>query len=135
MWGKSSNSKEHIKWDVCERTVFCFSYQPYLFGIQPDLFTFPYRTNGNHVKDLSTVGHVISERHWKITFDFIKIVSNYGSKQETVCQTVRFISHFSLKPYIQYWKYFHYMVLESVDRHYNKKIGWLDFSARLPQRA
>ena len=22
----NNNNKEHIKWDICERTVFCFGY-------------------------------------------------------------------------------------------------------------
>ena len=30
-------------------------------------FTFPYQTNRNHVMDVSVVGHVISEQHWKST--------------------------------------------------------------------
>ena len=72
-------------------------------------------------RDSRTIGHVILKRHWKSTFDFTEIVNNYGLKQETVCQIVRFISHVSLKLYIQYWKYFHSMVLGSVRRDYSKK--------------
>ena len=34
-----------------------------LWRNQPNLFTFSYQTNGNHAMELSTVGHVISERH------------------------------------------------------------------------
>ena len=64
---------------------------------QPYLFTFPYRTNGNHATELSTVSHVISERRWKITLDFTEIVNKYGLKRGTVCQIVKFISHYSLK--------------------------------------
>ena len=77
------------------------------------------------------VSHVISEWHWKSTFDFTEIVNKYGLKQGTVCQIVRFISHFSLKLYIQYIKYFHSMVLGSVGRDYSKKNRVLEFLARL----
>ena len=66
---------------------------------QPYLITFPYRTNGNHATELSTVSHVISERRWKITLDFTEIVNKYGLKRGTVCQIVKFISHYSLKLY------------------------------------
>ena len=66
---------------------------------QPYLFIFPYQTNGNHATELSTVGHVISEPHWKSTFDFTEIVNNYGLKRGTVRQIVRYISQ-SLKLYI-----------------------------------
>ena len=105
---------------------------------QPYLFTFPYQTNGNHATELSTVGHVISERHWKSTFDFTEIVNN-ALKRGTECQIVKFISHFSLKLYIlyiQYWKYFHSMVLGSVGRDHSKKIRcfWPKFLASFPQR-
>ena len=34
-----------------------------------------YQTNGNHATEPQTVGHVISKRHWKSTFDFSEIVS------------------------------------------------------------
>ena len=71
------------------------------------VFTFPYRTNGNHAMETSTVGHIISERHWKSIFDFTEIVNNYRLKRRTICQIVRFISIFSLKLYIQFRKYFH----------------------------
>ena len=72
--------------------------------VESVVFTFPYQSNGNHATELSTAGHVISERRWKSTFDFTKIVNNYGLKWGTVCQIVRFISQFSLKLYIQFWK-------------------------------
>ena len=74
------------------------------------VFTFPYQTNGNRATEPSTVGRVILEWHWKCTFDFIEIVNNYGLKQGTVCQTVRFISQLSLKPDIQFLKYFQSVV-------------------------
>ena len=32
-----------------------------------------YQTNGNHAIEPKTVGHIISERHWKSTFDFSEI--------------------------------------------------------------
>ena len=87
---------------------------------QPCLFTFPYQTNGNHATELLTVGHVISERHWKSILDFTGIANTYELKRGTVCQIVRFIYHFSLKLYIQYLKYFHSMVSGSVGRDYSK---------------
>ena len=57
------------------------------------LFTFPHQTNGSHepCHGAITVGHVISERHWKSAFDFIEIVSNYGLKRGTVWQILGFI--------------------------------------------
>ena len=66
---------------------------------QSYLFTFPYQTYGNYATELSTVGQVISGRHWKGTFDFAEIVNNYGLKRGTVCLSVRFNSHFSLLLY------------------------------------
>ena len=39
------------------------------------VFTFPYQTNGKHAKEPYIVGHVISEWHWKSTFDFSEIVN------------------------------------------------------------
>ena len=51
---------------------------------QPYFLTFPYHTNRNHATELLTVAYVISERHWKSTFDFTEIISNYGLKRGTV---------------------------------------------------
>ena len=59
--------------------------------------------------------------HWKSTFDFSEIVNNYGFKRGTVWKIVRFISQFSLKLYIQFWKYFHNMILGKLGRGYCKK--------------
>ena len=67
---------------------------------QSNLFTFPYQTNGNHATELSAVGHIISEWHWKSTFNFTEIVNNYWLKRGIV------ISLFSLKLYTQYWSIF-----------------------------
>ena len=64
---------------------------------------------------------VISVRHWKGTFDFIEIVNNYRFKGGTTCQIVRFISQFSLKLYIQFWKYLRSVLLGSIGRSYSKK--------------
>ena len=50
------------------------------------LFTFANQTNGDHATEPQTVGHVISEQHWKSTFDFSEIVNNYGLKRGTLCQ-------------------------------------------------
>ena len=47
------------------------------------VFTFPYQTNGSHATEPSIVGFVMSERHWKITFDFTETVNNYGLKRTT----------------------------------------------------
>ena len=68
------------------------------------LFTFPHQ-----------------ERHWKRIFDVSEIVNNYGLKRRTVWQILRFISQFSLKLYIQYWKFFHSMILGRVAKGYCKK--------------
>ena len=95
------------------------------------VFTFSYQANGNHATEPSRVGHVISERHWKSTFDFNEIVKNYRLKQGTVCQIVRFISQFSPKLYKQFWKYFHSMVLGSVGRGYCGKTRVLEFLAKM----
>ena len=65
---------------------------------------------------INSLCYVISERHWKSTFDFTEIVNNYGLKLGTVCKILRFISQFSLKLYIQLLKYFHSMVLGSLGR-------------------
>ena len=66
------------------------------------IFSFPYQTNGNHIMEPLTVGHVISEWHWKSTFNFTEIVNDYGLKRGTVCQIVRFMSQLSLELYIQF---------------------------------
>ena len=68
-------------------------------------FTFLYEANGNHATKLSTLGHVISKWHWKITFNFTEIVNNYWSDWETICQIVTFSSQFFLKLYIQFWNF------------------------------
>ena len=73
------------------------------------------------VTEPSTVGHIISERHWKSTFDFTKSVNSYGLKRGIVCRIVRSISQFSLILYKQFWKYFHSMILGSLGRGYKKK--------------
>ena len=80
------------------------------------VFTLPYQTNGNHATEPSTVGHVILRTALERYFRF-----HWNCKQ--LCVQVRnsmpnfgFISQFSLKLYIQIWKYFHRMVLGSVGR-------------------
>ena len=47
--------------------------------------------------ELATFGNVISELHWKGTFDFTEIINNFGLQQGTTWQIVRFILHFSLR--------------------------------------
>ena len=84
----------------------------------------PYEANGNHTTKPSTVGHVISKRHWKCTFNFTEIINNYWLKR---CQILRFISQFFLKLYIQSQKHFHSMVLGSVGRRYCRKNRVLEF--------
>ena len=54
-----------------------------------------------------------------ISITFLNI---HGLKQRTLCQTVRFIFHFSWKLYSQFGKHFHNMVLYSLDRNYFKKM-------------
>ena len=76
------------------------------------------------------MGRIISEQHWKSTFYFAEIVNNYGMKRETM-SIVKFITYFSLKLCIQYWKYFHSMVLGSVGRDYITKNGVLEFLAKM----
>ena len=82
----------------------------------------PYQKSGNHSMKPSTFGHLISERQWKSTFNFTEIVNNYGLKWVTLCQFVIFTSHVSLRLYIQFWNYFHSMVLRRLGRDYCKKI-------------
>ena len=55
-------------------------------------------------------------------------------KRETACQIVGIISQFSQKLYIQFWKYFHCMVLGSAGRGYCKKSKVSQYLARLPER-
>ena len=102
------------------------------------LFIFPCWTNENHATEPWTVGHVISERHWKSTFDLSEIVNNYGLKRGTAWQIPSFISQFSLKLYKQFWKYFHSLILGRLGRGYCKKNRVLEFLskflARLLQR-
>ena len=87
-------------------------------------FTFPY-----FATELSTVGFVISEQHSKCTLYLTKIVNNYGLKWGTVWRIVRFFSHFSRELYLQFWKYFHSMVLGSEGRDYCKNNRVLEFLA------
>ena len=71
-------------------------------------------------------------------FRFQWNVNNYGLKRGTVWQIRRFISQFSLKLDIQFWKYFHSMILGRLGKGYCKKIGcltfWSKFLVRLLQR-
>ena len=48
--------------------------------------------SNKHATDPSTVSHVISERQWKSTFDFIENVSICGLKRGIVCQIVRLLN-------------------------------------------
>ena len=89
------------------------------------------KTNGNHATEPETVGNVISERHWKSAFDFTEIVDNYGLKRGTVWKIVRFISQFSLKLCIKFWKYFNSMILRRLRRGCCKKNWVLEFLAKI----
>ena len=42
---------------------------------ESSVFTFPYQTNGNHTMEPEKVGHIISEWHWKSTFNFSETVN------------------------------------------------------------
>ena len=92
-------NRRQIAADINQSKSFLPSFQS--FEEESVVFTFPYQASGNHVTEPSTVGQVISERHWKSTFDFTEIVNKFGLKREIVCQIVRFISQFSLKLYIK----------------------------------
>ena len=120
-------SNKQIVADIEEK----LANQGEVFRNREGIFTFPYQANGNHATEPSTVGHVISQQQWKSTFDFTEIVNNYGLKWGTVCQIVRFISQFSLEPYIQFWKYFHSMVLGNAARGYCGKNRLLEFLAKI----
>ena len=60
------------------------------------LFTFHFQTYGNHAMELSTFDNVISEKHWKGTFDFTEIINNFELKRGTLYQIVKIIFHISL---------------------------------------
>ena len=67
------------------------------------LFTFPDQTNGNHATQPSTVSYIISEQHWKSTFDFTEIVSNFRlneKEQKSNCEI--YFPIFSETIYIQF---------------------------------
>ena len=79
------------------------------------------KQNGNHATEPQTVGHVIPEWQRKSTFDFTESVNNYGLKRGRLWQIVRFLSQFSLKLNMQFWKYFYRLILGRLGRGYNKK--------------
>ena len=55
------------------------------------VFTFPYQTNGNHAAELSIVDHIISERHWKCSYDFTETVNNFRLSEK---QSLKFLDLF-----------------------------------------
>ena len=67
----------------------------------------PLWANRNHDTD------VMSEKCGRGIFEFIEIVWK-GLKQATLSKIMTFASHFSLKLYIWFWKYFQSMALCSV---------------------
>ena len=91
-------------------------------GEELTLFTFPYQTNGSHATELSTVGQIISEWHWKSTFDFTEIVNNLlrieARNIMSNCQI--YFSPFS-ETIHTILKYFHSTVSGSVGRYYSKR--------------
>ena len=74
----------------------------------------------NHATELPTASDIICRWNWKGTFDSTEMVNNHWLKSETVHHIVRFISHFALKLHIQFWKYFHSIVLYSISSSYFK---------------
>ena len=98
-----------------------------LFVFEEVVSTTPSQANGNHATELSTIDHVNSELRWKSTFDFPQTVNNYGLKRRIFCHSLRFLSHFSLKLHIQFWKNFHSVFLCSAGSDYFKKSRLLDF--------
>ena len=72
-WRNILNSRQTVA-DIEEK----LANQDKSFVEKSVVFTSLYQTNGNHATELSTVCHVISERHWKSTFNFTDTISNYG---------------------------------------------------------
>ena len=54
-------------------------------------------------------------------FNFSEFLNNYGLKRGTIQQIVIFIPQFPLKLYMQFWKYFHSMILGRLARGYCKE--------------
>ena len=84
------------------------------------VFIFPYETNRNLAMKLSRVSK-ISEQQWNWTFDFTETVNNNELNKGTLCY-LKFISHFSVKLHMQFWKYFPNIVFGNVGKDYCKKI-------------
>ena len=80
--------------------------------------------------ELSTASHVISEWHQKVTFDFTEIVNDRKMWQETECQIVKIIFHFS-KLHIKISKYFQSYFICSVSSNYHEKSRVLNFLANI----
>ena len=74
----------------------------------------PHQTSGNHARDPSTVGHIISEQHWKSAFDFTEIVNSMSN-----CEIYFPIFSENIHTIL---KIFHSMFLGSIGRGYRKKI-------------
>ena len=63
--------------------------------------TAPSQASENHATELSTIGNVNSEWHWKGAFDFTQIVNNYALKRKMLCHRLKLVSRFSQKLHIQ----------------------------------
>ena len=88
--------------------------------------TTPSQASGNHGTELSTIGHVNSEWCWKGTFDYTQILNNYALKWAILYQRLKFVSQ-----QIQFWKYFHSVLLCIVGSDYSKKSRVLYFLAKI----
>ena len=94
------------------------------------IFTFPYETKRNHVTEPSAVGHVISERHWKKTFNFIENCKQIQIEARNSMPNCDIYFQVYSETIQTFWKYFHSMVLGVVDRGYCKKDRVLKFLAK-----
>ena len=99
---------------------------------------FEQRTNWSRKRRKISQSRRSSSWRNQLYLPFLIKQNNYGVKQGTVCQIMKIVSQFSRKLSIQFWKYFHSMLLGSVVRGYCKNIQCQNFwpisLARLPQR-
>ena len=76
--------------------------------VRKDTNVVPEKTCENYTTKVSTVGQILLQCCRKDNFVFTRNVNNHGINPETVCQIVKFISHFSgntykiLKMFLQY---------------------------------
>ena len=67
--------------------------------------------------------HIKSEWCWKSTLDFTQIVNNNALKWQILCHSLKFVSHFSQKLHITFWKNFHSVLLCTVGSDSMKEVG------------